>query len=227
MGPKALSMRCKDAEELLAALALGELDEPEADLLEAHLESCATCSQQLEQIRGAVGQLPDWTISPPAETLVPRTLQALKVEREGKPSWEERYHNFVYWLTHIEITPLRGVLATACGFCLFFLLINVKRVPQPASTHSELARCQENIQVLIRASQSYQQDRQTVPDRLDLLYDEYICSYPICPSARYDTYSESFLIMEKDEELIIYCGGHHHAEQGLGPNEPRSKATDS
>lgn len=218
-------MRCKDVEETLAALALGELDESQADMVEDHLQSCSACSQQLEQLREAVGVLPTWTVPAPAEDLLPQTLQALKEEREGKPSWEESYHNFVYWLTHIEITPMRGILATACGFCLFFLLMNVKRAPQPASTLSELARCRQNIQVLAGASLAYQKDKQTIPDRLDLLYDDYIANYPICPSARYDTYSESFLNREKDEALVIYCSGHHHAGEGLGPNEPRSEAS--
>ena len=219
-------MRCKDVEESLAALALGELDESQADSLEEHLQSCSACSQQLEQVREAVGILPTWTVPAPAEDLLPRTLQALEEEREGKPSWEESYHNFVYWLTHLEITPLRGVLATACGFCFFFLLMNVKRAPQPASTLSELIRCRENIQVLFRAGEAYQNDKQVVPDRIELLYDEYIGSYLICPSARFDTYSESFLTRKEGEALIIYCAGHHHADQGLGPNEPRSESSE-
>lgn len=213
-------MHCKQVEEVLPGFVLQELTEEEAESVESHLRSCRSCSEELRQIRQALGSLPSWEVEGPDEAMVARTLQAVKAEWSGKPSWEERYHNFVYWLNNLQITPLRGVLATAVGFCFFFLLVSFDRAPQVASASSELTICRKNLDILAIACQRYFEEQQGFPDRLEALHGRYIPSYPVCPSAGTDTYSEAFLTHEDDQPFVLYCGGQHHSEAGLGVNEP-------
>lgn len=213
-------MRCNQVQDVLAGFALQELTEEETQSVESHLEACRSCSEELQQIQQALGLLPSWKVEGPDEQLVQRTLEAVTSERAGKPSWEERYHNFVYWLNNLEITPLRGVLATAVGFCFFFVLLSFEQTPRPAAPASHLTSCQKNLDGLAAACGLYYEEEQKFPDRLEALYGRYIASYPVCPSARFDTYSEAFLTHEEGEPFVLYCGGRHHAEAGLGANEP-------
>ncbi len=214
-------MRCKQVEDVLAGFALEELTEEETEKVESHLQSCRSCSDELEQIRQALDLLPSWEVEGPSEHLVARTLEAVTAEREGKPSWEERYHNFVYWLNNLQITPVRGVLATAVGFCFFFLLLNVDRTPRAAAPASQLTVCRKNLDGLSTACRLYYSEEQKFPDRLESLHERFIPSYPVCPSAGIDTYSEAFLTREEGQPFILYCSGQHHSESGLDVNEPK------
>lgn len=213
-------MRCKQVEDVLAGFALQELTEEETGNVESHLQSCRSCSQELEQIRQALDLLPSWEVEGPDEQLIARTLEAVKLGRAGKPSWEERYHNFVYWLNNLQITPMRGILATAVGFCFFFLLLSFERTPQAAAPASKLTVCRKNLDGLATACRLYYEQEQEFPDRLEILHERFIPAYPICPSAGADTYSEAFLTREKGQPFVLYCSGQHHAEAGLGVNEP-------
>lgn len=213
-------MRCKQVEDVLAGFALQELTQKETESVESHLQACRSCSEELEQIRQALDLLPSWEVEGPDEHLVARTLEAVKAESAGPPSWEERYHNFVYWLNNLRITPVRGVLVTAVGFCFFFLLLNFDRTPQAAAPASKLTLCRKNLDALATASHLYYQEEQKFPDRLESLHERFIPSYPVCPSAGIDTYSEAFLMREEGQPFVLYCSGQHHAEAGLGVNGP-------
>jgi anti-sigma-K factor RskA len=67
---------CEERHDDLAAYALGALPETEADALEAHLATCAACSERLRWLR-------------PAVDLVPATVQQLEPPPELKLSLME------------------------------------------------------------------------------------------------------------------------------------------
>ena len=62
-------MRCKQVEDVLAGFALQELTEEETESVESHLQSCRSCSQELEQIRQALDLLPSWEVEGPDEVV--------------------------------------------------------------------------------------------------------------------------------------------------------------
>ncbi len=217
-----MTLSCKKVEESLPGFATSELDDSEVADVEEHLESCESCRQELEEIRQALGLLCEWETPGQPEGLALRTLQKIEVERQGPKTWEERYHNFVSWLSNLEITPIRGLLATACGFCLFFLLMHLAPpASREASPATNLVDCRRNLEMLVQASRNYQRDRGELPNCIEDLQGEHLRSFPICPSAGYNTYSESFLLRTSGEPLVLYCHGHYHAQTDLGPNEPR------
>jgi Putative zinc-finger len=214
------SMQCKEASGLLAEFALEELSRSEQQELENHLGHCESCAQELVEIRDALGLMEAWQAEEPGAQLTTRTRRALEAERTGPMSLEERYHNFLHWLVHLEITPIRGVLATALGVCLFVVLHNFG--DRPVVSASSTSGCQKNLSTLKTATVRYSQAHEgKFPEKLEVLYPDFIGEYPFCPSAGYDTYSEGFGVDPEPDEFVIYCSGQHHAEEGLGPNEPR------
>ena len=70
----------------LAALALGSLDEMERGRVQAHIDTCDTCAEQLMEFRAVVGVLPLALphVSPPAEAWT--TIQTA-ARRRGPPAW--------------------------------------------------------------------------------------------------------------------------------------------
>jgi hypothetical protein len=218
-----MPMPCKDIQEMLPGYALSELPESDAEKVETHLQSCDGCRREQERIREALGLLSSFRAESPGEPLISRALAAVQAEREGKSSWEERYHNFVYWLTNLEITPARGMLAAACGFMMFFLLLGFEP-PAPTavgSATSKATQCRGNLEKLAEACRRYQAQKNSFPDQLDDLHGTYIEQYPVCPSTQYDTYSEAFLVREAGQPLTLYCSGRNHTEANLGLNEPK------
>jgi putative zinc finger protein len=220
-------MRCKDVNSVLAGFALEELPSSEHQQVEQHLHGCEACSQELVEIQDALGLMNAWVPEEPSPELVARTLSALEAERTGPKSLEERYHNFVHWLMNLQITPARGVLATALGVCLFVMLHNFGQRPTIVSALG-VSQCQKNLTDLRKASESFRDAHNgELPAEMEALYPDYISEPPICPSAGIDTYSEGFEANSETSELVIYCSGHHHSDEGLDPNEPRVSLSSS
>jgi hypothetical protein len=214
-------MRCNDVNSVLAGFALEELSNPEHQQVERHLDGCETCSQELAEIQSALGLMQGWAPDDPPPQLAARTLSALEAERTGSKSLEERYHNFVHWVVNLQITPVRGVLATALGVCLFVMLHNFGQRPTVVSA-LRVSKCQENLTALETASERFRDAHNgTLPANLEFLYPDYINEFPLCPAAGINTYSEGFEVDSETGELVIYCTGHHHGDEGLEPNEPR------
>ena len=70
-------MTHEDAQQLLSALALNELDaETRAQLL-AHVEQCAQCERDLEGLRATFGVLKDAAAALPDTELTPERLGPL------------------------------------------------------------------------------------------------------------------------------------------------------
>jgi predicted anti-sigma-YlaC factor YlaD len=82
---------CEQDKAVLAAHALGALDEAEALTVEEHLATCEQCRselQEFDEVRGALDMLPPeaWLDGPPedADLLLQRTLRSARAERSGR-----------------------------------------------------------------------------------------------------------------------------------------------
>lgn len=82
---------CDQDKAVLAAHALGALDEAEALTVERHVASCEWCQAELgelDEVRTALDTLPPeaWLEGPPdgADLLLQRTLRAARAERAGR-----------------------------------------------------------------------------------------------------------------------------------------------
>ena len=77
-------MQCDAVRDRLMEFALGELSaENERNLMLEHLQGCAACTAELQEIRDTLGTLDVWEIEPPGHSMVERTLSALESEREA------------------------------------------------------------------------------------------------------------------------------------------------
>ena len=78
-------MQCDSVRERLMEFALGELPSvEEQNLMLEHLQSCAACTVELQEIRDTLGALDVWEIEPSDPSMVARTLSALDSERQGE-----------------------------------------------------------------------------------------------------------------------------------------------
>lgn len=78
-------MQCDAVRERLVEFALGELPaEKERNLMLEHLQGCAPCTAELQEIRDTLGTLDVWEIEPPGNSMVERTLSALESERQAE-----------------------------------------------------------------------------------------------------------------------------------------------
>ncbi len=78
-------MQCNSVRERLMEFALGELPcRDERGLILEHLEGCAACAAELEEVRATLGALDVWEIEPPDSSMVKRTLSALDLERQAE-----------------------------------------------------------------------------------------------------------------------------------------------
>ena len=59
------------------------------------------------------------------------------------------------------------------------------------------------------------------PDSLSRLTPDYLKTIPTCPSAKKDTYSETYRINRKERFYHFSCGGNNHRNKGLPSNFPR------
>lgn len=82
---------CERDRAVLAAHALGALDEAEALTVDEHLATCEQCRselRELNEVRGALDMLPPeaWLDGPPddADLLLQRTLRSARAERSGR-----------------------------------------------------------------------------------------------------------------------------------------------
>ena len=78
-------MQCVAVRERLMEFALGELStEKERNLMLEHLQGCAPCTAELQEIRDTLGTLDVWEIDPPGHSMLERTLSALESERQAE-----------------------------------------------------------------------------------------------------------------------------------------------
>ncbi len=78
-----MTMTCERARELLDALALDALDEPEASAVAEHLSSCAACGLEFEEAREAAGML---ALAAPAHRLGDGTRARVLEAVQERPS---------------------------------------------------------------------------------------------------------------------------------------------
>lgn len=213
-------MDCQKVDTLLPAWALEELDPADKVGVRRHLESCLSCQASLVEIQEALGLLETDPDLEPGPELAQKTLAALEQARAAPPSWSERWGRLWHQVGQWRITPLRGALATAFGFVLFFSLLDFTVVP--ASAPGAVSVCHQQVRQVGKAITKFQADHQNeLPENLDVLLGEYMPSIPTCPAARRDTYSESYKKDTETGEFELHCHGHYHASEDTGPNLPR------
>jgi type II secretory pathway pseudopilin PulG len=107
--------------------------------------------------------------------------------------------------------PTLGIVSAA-------LVPNFRR----AQARGQLTACASNQKNIATALEMYASDysgrypRQLAP----LRSAQYLRSIPSCPSARADTYSETYQVSTKPDAFTFFCRGHHHEKAGVGPNLP-------
>ena len=93
---------------------------------------------------------------------------------------------------------------------------------QRAKTSSDNIQCQNNCRELAGALENYCVDHNgKYPARLSELTGTYIKKIPKCPSAKKDTYSESYQVSSDFQIYTMYCMGLNHPGIGIKANYPR------
>lgn len=205
-----MSTSCQDIEGLITASALGELSEPETKELARHLESCPQCAQAYRDAFLALEALRNWPQPSIPSGLGERTLTALASERARPPSLGLRVRQFFDRQQNQPVTPLKGVLAAACGLMLFFGLMSIEpRSPRAAASRQS---CEVNLKAIEQAVERFRADHQgRPPSELSELIPRYLYSVPNCPHAGYETYSQGYKVVQEDSKhsFEITCSVEH------------------
>lgn len=206
-----MSVSCHDIEGLLAADTLGELTAKEGRELAAHLEQCSDCSRLQADISRSLNALNAWKQPPVPSELLSETLATLATERAQTPSLALRVQQFFDRLQNQSVTPIKGVLAAACGLMLFLGLMSIE--PQNRKT-SAAARvgCEGNLENLKEAVESFRSAHQgTPPSDLGELIPRYLITIPNCPHTGFETYSNGYRVHPENPQApyAIICSGEH------------------
>jgi len=135
---------CREMRPLLGAYALGGLDPAEVVAVEAHLEGCAACREELRELESVARALPlaDVTrLDPkpePARELVSRVLERLAREREVRRRQQLR-------------RAIAAAAAVAAIIVLFVGLAVTNREPARGGTHIALTGQEVTAEATLRA----------------------------------------------------------------------------
>jgi hypothetical protein len=213
-------MRCQECQELLTISRAEELSSAQGERLRSHLQECPECREACSELEAAREALSGWNSPSVPEGMAARTLAALEAERAAQPSLWERVRQFFERQLNADVTPLRGVLATALGLMLFGGLMNVERASSVKAASA--GSCQKQLNQVCRAVEAYQKDHQgELPQDLDALIPSYLSHIPNCPEAGFDTYSPGYKPDSEGGRFLLYCDGHFHSKDGLDKNHPR------
>lgn len=90
-----------------------------------------------------------------------------------------------------------------------------------AAAMGQMTACSSNQKNLATGLEMYASDYAGLyPRKLGDVRPDYLRQIPTCPSAKADTYSETYQVSTKPDSFTFYCRGHHHQKAGLGPNLP-------
>jgi hypothetical protein len=122
--------------QLLGAYVLGVLDRQEQDVLRAHLDDCAACRREVDDLRemeAALGEIPPEAFldgpPPDGELLLQKTLRQVREETRGRTRQRR-----TYWLAAAAVA---GLLALAGGLIAGRLTTSdVQLTATPSATSS-------------------------------------------------------------------------------------------
>lgn len=106
-------MNCKDFAELSPLYLAGELDEPRAATMDAHLHSCAACAAEIEQQKTLDALLCNGVLADPIDTseVDVRIRQSLQAERQSKPTLHPFAPAFIRWVAAAAAVVALALLA--------------------------------------------------------------------------------------------------------------------
>ncbi|MCD4786252.1 MAG: ankyrin repeat domain-containing protein [Candidatus Eremiobacteraeota bacterium] len=108
---------------------------------------------------------------------------------------------------------------------ILFLLIVLPCAIQRISmiiTNKKYTDCAVNCKRIGTALEEYARDHDgKYPEKIEILKGQYLEQIPSCPSAKKNTYSDSYKISSDNELFTFYCSGHHHKNIGIKPNYPQ------
>ena len=100
----------------------------------------------------------------------------------------------------------------------------VGNVQQLARDHQSLVQCQQNLETLSQAVETYRKGHQgRFPQALmDLVTSGQLEKFPHCPASEKQTYEGKGYLFKAGNpgRFTLMCFGKHHASMGLPPNEP-------
>lgn len=81
--------------------------------------------------------------------------------------------------------------------------------------------CGVNLRKLGTALETYASREGRFPPNLARLSPGSLTSFPVCPSARRDTYASGYEVSPKLDAYTVYCKGFYHHEAGYPQNHPQ------
>lgn len=91
-----------------------------------------------------------------------------------------------------------------------------------SSPRERVSGCRTNLKNLGLAVEMYSADHEgRFPKTIAALVPTYLKSLPSCPSAKTDTYSQTYRATANPSRYSFGCAGSHHAEAGLPAGHPR------
>ncbi len=155
--------RQADCRETLAALP-EVLFEPAtvSAPVQAHLEACADCREELHSMQQTMAALEDWKAPEPSPYFNARMAAKLREEQaSGRQSWLERVRTWML-LTNLHMKPLAGgalALALIVGGGTYFETAHTAApATQASATVRDLQSLDENAQVFQQLSNLDQPD---------------------------------------------------------------------
>lgn len=117
----------------------------------------------------------------------------------------------------------RGPSLTLAELTIILVVALLVGVPTyvRARAQGRLTSCKSNLKNIATACELYSCDNTGLyPPSLDRL-SPYLGAVPSCPSARRDTYSESYRVATRPDFFTLYCSGLNHQQADTPVNFPQ------
>ena len=130
-------MKCNEMQNQLVSLVYGELEPQEEKCIQDHLESCSSCQEIYQELKGTSDLMEKWEVETPK-------MNFLFVSESTSPwkTWKEKLTRFS-WGRRLAL----GVPAFAAVFCLILALLNFQADYQEGQWHVSFSLFPKNQQV--------------------------------------------------------------------------------
>ncbi len=140
-------LSCRGMDSKLAELLLDPAAAPaqlQADQVQAHLESCAGCRRELEELRAAMALLDAWEPPEPSPYFLTRLQARLREEREAAPSgWLRggiaRLRARIVYGSQTHLRPLAAMALTIVLLVGGGTYLDITNWEQPPATPEQAA----------------------------------------------------------------------------------------
>lgn len=130
-------MKCNEMQNQLVSLVYGELEPQDEKRIQDHLESCSSCQEIYQELKGTSDLLEKWEVETPK-------MNFLFVSESSSPwkTWKEKLTR-LSWGRRLAM----GVPAFAAVFCLVLALLNFQADYQEGQWHVSFSLFPKNKQV--------------------------------------------------------------------------------